>query len=188
MPATQFSWLQEEERLLELIAENAFHRTPLAKLPASFYYINPDNEIVHIFKTHIEFDSKTAIDWDVFYSVVKSASSWNDKQYVFEDAALHHISIDYGSIDVFNPAKSLHRILSNNPISLEPSLAVFHDLSELFVFMRESLPPRHKSILKSNGSAVKVAGGKTKKVRISEQSNTIFIIDRNHKRTRKALL
>lgn len=184
MSTTQLTWLQEEERLLDLITNNTFIRIPLASLAVSVYYIDRNNEIVDVFKTRIEVDgNKTTIEWDLVYTIIRAAAIWNGKTYAFDDAALHHISIDYHSIDVFSPECSLTRVLSHKPIKLDSTLAVFHDLSELFVFMREDVV-RPKSILKTD-MGVK-DGSKTKKVRINEEPPDVRIInDRRNRSTRR---
>lgn len=171
--SAQNTWLQEEETLLDLIANNTFHLIPLNQLNATFYYINLQNEIVHQINKQLDVrvnNAKSVVEWDALMSFVKSCSTWNDKKYAFEDAALHHITVDYGSVDIFKPAETITSILSNQSIKIDPALAIFHDLSELFVFMREISAPS-KSILKTGASK---SGSKTKKVRISEQAPIKF--------------
>lgn len=176
------NWLREEEKLLELISNNAFHLTPLNQIAVSFVYIDSKREVVHIEKTQIRFQvddgasrliesNKSILAWPNFQAHIHLYSKWNDKSYVFEEASLHHIPISYEIIDIFKPSKTLQPLPANQDCKIEPALAVFHDLSEIFVIMREAPLSVTKSILKTGGTV-----GKTKKVRIAENEKEVIHI------------
>jgi hypothetical protein len=195
--STSDSWLLEEERLLEFSSNNNFETIPLKQLCVCFIYINHKREIVRSVKKDISLRielNHSVLPWSSFQSEIelafKPADDVNQYQYAFEDAALHHISIGYESIDIFEPTKLLQPIVPNKDLKIDPTLLIFHDLSELFVFMREVvpiLPKRTQGVLSSASltessnsflcesgvhpkSILKTGGnGKTKKVRISEE-------------------
>ncbi len=102
-------------------------------------------------------------------------NKWLKKTYVFEDAAIYHIPNDHENIENVNANIVLTPVHFNKDVEkIHNALLVFHDLSEIFVIMREV---KKIGVLKSiirDGTNM----SKTKKVRITDDSPKEFVFSK----------
>ena len=185
-------WMEEEDFLLDW-AENAnFEKYPLSKIAITFIYVNIDQSIVGVAKTSIELEKRersAVLHRSDFFDKVRSANNpisilensrednannWLNKKYIFEDAAIYHVQNDHENIDNINKTQSWNSIHFHKDVEKIPiSLLVFQDLSEIFVIMREV---KKAGGLKSTMNDSRI--GKTKKVRISDDSPKEFVFSK----------
>jgi hypothetical protein len=152
------NWIQEEEKILEISTQPSFHPTSLQNIAVRVIYLNSQQEIQGSLKTELALADSSRISWSDL--VAGAESTWNSEKYEIGEVMLYHIVKDYDHLSAANPVK-LVPIVSWRETEILATLNLFHDLSEIFVFMRPILKP----ILKKdsvNGYA------KTKKVRIME--------------------
>jgi len=178
------NWIEEEDKLLTWAETPDFEKRPLSQIAATFIYVNNNNEEVGIIKTSIQLDHLSTLHKTALFDKVKKAAKpnenisglgptdWSEKTYFFDDAAIYSIPINHEQIDKFEPkttCKPLHFSKDPDVVKIECSLEVFHDLYEIFVIMREV----KKSILKTDSKS-----GKTKKVRISDDSPNKYVFSK----------
>ena len=204
---TKTNWIEEEDLLLDW-AENAnFEKYPLSKILLTFVYIDIGQSVVGVAKTYIELEKRersSILHRSEFFDKVREANNpklllnnhlngdgdggggeWSGKTYTFEDAAIHHIINDHESIDSINTNRTLTPIHFHKDVEKIPnSLMIFHDLSEIFVIMREV---KKTGGLKTGSKDM----SKTKKVRISDDSPKEFVFSKlnpvtGKRRTRKS--
>ena len=117
-----------------------------------------------------------------------SIPDWLEKSYIFDSAATYSIPVDHENIDNFNPKRELTPFeFLKDTAKISSSLKVFHDLYEFVIIMREDNAVK-KSIIKD-----KSLSGKTKKVRISDDSPKQYVFSKNNpvsgkRRTKKNYL
>lgn len=179
-------WIEEEDFLLDW-AENAnFEKYPLDKITMTFLYVDPEHSVVGVAKSSIELEKRersAILHRSDFFDKIRAAnnpisisdpgirSEWSEKTYAFEDAAIYHVPNDHETIDNINAKQLWTAIHFHKDVEKIPnSLLVFHDLSEIFVIMREV---KRKGVLK-DGSKM----GKTKKVRISDDSPKEYVFSK----------
>jgi hypothetical protein len=197
-------WIEEEERLLNWSENPIFEKQPLAQIAIRFIYVNEENSIVGSINTSIEleihdtssilgrsgfFDKVTRAKTPktIFQGSALSSHSWLDKTYKFEDVAIYSIPKTHEYIDELETTTTFIPLRFSNDIAKIPtSLLVFHDLYEIVVILKEhDKMPILKSVLKK-----KQGIGKTKKVRISDDSPTEFVysnakLNSNKRKTHK---
>jgi len=183
------NWIDEEEELLNWAENPIFEKQPLNYITLTFLYVNLEPTIVGVAKTSIEIDTRemsSELKKSVFFDKVNSAKhpkllfgdniseEWLEKKYIFKDASMFHLSLDHEHISDFRNNKMVDVVFQKDFIKIPNALSIFHNISEIFVIMREDVDPPNvkpglKSILK------KSITGKTKKVRISEDSPKEFV-------------
>jgi len=185
-----FDWIQEEELLLKLSESDSFDLEPLNKIVITFLYVDRTQDIVDVIDADIDILSesadksikKTVISWAELKRIIDEHKVIHGLRYLFNDAAYYHASISYDQLDSFHPSTTLTAIERDKDLKLSSTLPVFHDLSQIFVIMREatciSIGKSLKSILRSGAKI-----GKTKKVRISEASAEIISSSRKTRKT-----
>jgi hypothetical protein len=186
-----FDWIQEEELLLNLSESNSFDLAPLDKIVITFLYVDRTQDVVDVIDAEIDISSESAdksivkknvIKWDELKRIIDEHKVIHGLRYLFNDAAYYHASISYDQLDSFHPSTTLTAIERDKDLKLSSTLPVFHDLSQIFVIMREatciSIGKSLKSILRSGAKI-----GKTKKVRISEASAEIISSSRKTRKT-----
>jgi hypothetical protein len=180
------NWIREEELLLKYAESESFQLTPLDQITVTFIYVDRNQDAVDITDISINTtvtERKSILEWSKLKRLIDERSHWNGLRYLFCEASLYHVSVDYDNLDLFYPPSTLTKIDRDKDIKLPASLPIFHDISQLFVIMREVIPiplgQTLKSILKT-GSKI----GKTKKVRISD-TRPEFISAGGGRRTRK---
>ena len=196
-------WIEEEDRLLNWSENPIFEKLPLNKIAIQFIYVNTENNIVGAINNSIELeinDTSSILDRSGLFDKVTHAKTpkslfpkllvshpWLEKTYKFEDVAIYSIPKTHEYIDeVENTITFIPLRFSNDTAKIPSSLLVFHDLYEIVVILKElENVPILKSVLKK-----KQGIGKTKKVRISDDSPTKFIYSNaksysNKKKTHK---
>lgn len=191
-----FDWIREEEMLLKLSESNSFHLVPLQNIRIAILYVDRTQDVVDVVETSIDTSSNaplnatddgnniktTVIKWDELKRIIDDHLTRNGLRFIFNDAAYYHVSVGYDQLDLFVPTKKLIAVERDKDFKLPPSLPVFHDISQLFIVMREatyvSTGKSLKSILRT-GSKI----GKTKKVRISEAGAEIISSSRKTRKT-----
>lgn len=193
------NWIEEEEHILNWAENPNFEKHPLDHIAIKFIYISPEksnNKIEHItvgiLQTVLKLENKdyySLLNNSEFLKIINKATTpntlfdnetydkneWLEKTYIFDDAAMCSIPVEYEQMEKVNlkiPFIPLN--LSKDNIKINCSLNIFHDLYEVIVIMREIRPQIElKSILK-DGSKM----GKTKKVRISDDSPKEFVFSK----------
>ena len=197
------NWIEEEDNLLEWSENLNFIKQPLNYIAITFIYTS--NACVSgMLRTNISLDSinyhTSALNETTFFDKVNTAkipkplvpninikdNHWLEKVYDYEDAAIYNIINDADHVDHINtntpfvPIVFSHHYTSENTpsriLKISNSIAVFHDLYEIVVIMREVIQPiTLKSILR-DGSKI----GKTKKVHISDDSPKKYVYMKKH--------
>lgn len=179
METLDLSWLEEEQQLLN---PDNYIVKPLERLRISIIYLNTENTEVLREKTYL--DIIVSHSPEHTHSILDKTKllEWLDthkRHYSLLDIQLFHFPMTEDKVQAFTCAEIDHKFaqkyLKNVSISgeqtqwiLEPTVLLFHDLCELFVFYKELPPPpvatAPKSILKTNISSGNTT---TKKVRIT---------------------
>ena len=184
------NWIEEEEELLNWAENPIFEKQPLDHITLTFLYVNLEPTIVGVAKTFMKIERRemsSVLKKSEFFNKVNSAKhpkllfddkvsdEWLDKKYTFKDASMFHLSLDHENISDFRNNKMIDIAFQKDFIKIPNALTILHNISEIFVIMREEVdPPNEKIGLKSilkNKSII----GKTKKVRISEESPKQFV-------------
>jgi hypothetical protein len=196
-------WIEEEERLLNWSENPIFEKLPLNKIAIRFIYVNAENNIVGAINNSIDLeinDTSSILGRSGLFDKVTYAKTpksifpkllgshpWLEKTYKFEDVAIYSIAKTHEYIDeAENTTTFIPLRFSNDAAKIPSSLLVFHDLYEIIVILKEyENLPILKSVLKK-----KQGIGKTKKVRISDDSPTEFVysnakLHSNKRRTHK---
>ena len=178
METLDLSWLEEEEQFMN--PDNYVVR-PLERLRVSLIYLNTENTEVLREKTHL--DVIVSHSPEHTHSILEKniLLEWIDthkRHYSLLDIQLFHFPMTEDKVQAFTCSEIDGKFAQKywKPVSvsgeqtqwiLEPTVLLFHDLCELFVFYKELPPPpvapAPKSILKTNISA---GNATTKKVRI----------------------
>ena len=203
---TKTNWIEEEDFLLDWADNANFEKYPLNKILLTFVYVDVGQSVVGVAKAFVDLERRehsAILHRSDFFDKVREANNpklilqknpytselqdeWLEKTYTFEDAAIYHINNDHENIDNINPILKpihFHKDVEKIPISL----LVFQDLSEIFVIMREV---KKMGVLKSGMKDMSKIG-KTKKVRISDDSPKEYVFSKlnpvaGKRRTRKA--
>lgn len=181
-------WIEEEDRLINWAEAPLFVKLPLDNVEIRFIYVTATNDIIGSLKTAIDLEPlemSSLIYRSEFYDKVTIAKTpcsiftesnqshdWMQKTYTFEDAAMYLIPPVHDQLEFFDkkiPFVPFH--FSKDVVKIPNSFPIFHDIYEIIVIMREVKPI---SNLKS-GSRLCSKPGKTKKVRISDDSPKEFI-------------
>lgn len=179
-------WIEEEDLLLDWAENTNFEKYPLNKISMTFVYVDLEHSVVGVAKSFIELEKRersSILHRSDFFDKVRFAnnpsslldagirSEWSEKTYTFEDAAIYHVPNDHETIDNINTKQLWTDIHFHKDVEKIPnSLLVFQDLSEIFVIMREV---KRRGVLK-DGSKM----GKTKKVRISDDSPKEYVFSK----------
>jgi hypothetical protein len=198
--ADNLKWIDEEEMLLKYSENPIFEKQPLIAISITFIYVGLDEEVVGVLKTTLDLEPRHNIsvlhraDFSDKINAAKNPKSicsdfeWTDKSYIFDSAASYSIPVDHDNIDNFEPKREFTPFeFSKDTAKISSTLAVFQDLYELVIIMREENAVK-KSIIKTH-----FLSGKTKKVRISEDSPKQYVFSKTHpvsgkRRTKKHYL
>jgi len=175
-------WIREEEILLKFAESETFNTVPLEEVQVTLIFVDRTLDIVDAVDEQLPLRGipdthKSILEWAHLKQRIDSHLTHNGLRYLFTDLSQYHLSIGYDQLDVFNPSKQLTKLEKDKDIKFAETLPILHDISQIFVILREVIPTPTKNSLKSilkNGSKI----GKTKKVRISETSPEIFASSR----------
>ena len=177
-------WIQEEELLLKFAESETFNAVPLEEIQVTIIYVDRNQDIVDAIDQLLPLkmeSHKSVLEWAELKRHIDSHLKHNGMRYLFTDLSYYHLSFGYDQIDVFNPSNQITKLEKDKNIKIVETLPILHDISQIFVIMREVIPTPAKNSLKSilkNGSKI----GKTKKVRISENSPEVFASSRRSTR------
>lgn len=181
------NWIEEEDLLLDWSENTNFDKYPLNQILLTFIYVDQEHSVVGVAKTFIGIETRersSILHRSDFFDKVREANNpnfivpndadlngWSKKIYSFEDAAIYHIHNDHETIDNINSKHALNVLHFHKDVEKIPnSLLVFQDLSEIFVIMRE--------VKKIGGLRSGSKIGKTKKVRISDDSPKEYVFSK----------
>lgn len=187
------SWLEEEEKLLD---ESNYRTQPLSQIRVVFFYLDKTKkEVRHeTVLADLELSPQTnysKMGKDVLYSLIQSHKG----EYKLFDIQYFHLHLGEDNIQAFSTAQpdiqSSAKLLKGGSVLkdlvFEPSIALFHDLSEILVFFMEEDRPSAislKSILKQQSPHSPQKSIQTKKVRILMSSTPVSAsLKTNTKRT-----
>jgi hypothetical protein len=180
MDTLDLSWLEDEELLLN---PANYVVKPLERLRVSLIYLNTEN--TEVLRENTYLDIVISQSPEHIHSILDKTKllKWLDtykRHYSLLDIQLFHFPMTADKVQSFTFSeidnKFAQKYLKSVSVSgeqtqwiLDPTVLLFHDLSELFVFYKELPPPpvaspAPKSILKTNISSGNTT---TKKVRIS---------------------
>jgi hypothetical protein len=169
-------WIKEEELLLTFAENKTFIMNPLEEILVTIIYVDRNQDIIDTFdqllplKIHAH---KSILEWVNLKQHINSHLKHNDMRFVLNDISYYHLSINYEQLDLFKPSSQLIKLERDKDLKLVETLPVLHDISQIFVILREIIPISAKNSLKSilkNGAKI----GKTKRVRISENYPEVF--------------
>ena len=199
-------WIEEEENILNWAENPNFEKQPLTQITIKCIYVidfsttcaspeyfaNSESLGAGVLKTSIKLDPQqhsSILHKSAFFDKINEAKNpkmlfdndicdinkWLKKSYTFDNAAIYSISIDHEQINQFNPKLPFTPLIFSNDIAkINCSISVFHDLYEIIVIMREVKNTIGlKSIIKD---VTKM--GKTKKVRISDDSPKEYVFSK----------
>ena len=184
-------WIEEEENLLNWAENPKFEKQPLTQIAIKFIYVSSETLDVGILHTSIKLDpqeTKSILHKSIFFNKINEAKTpkmlfdkdicdknkWLEKSYIFDSAAIYSIPIDH-ELNHFTQNIPLTPLTFSKDIEkINYSLSVFHDLYEIIVIMRYVKNTIGlKSIIKDG---IKI--GKTKKVRISDDSPKEYVFSK----------
>jgi hypothetical protein len=189
------SWIDSEE------FQKNYEREPMKDLVCFFVYTDSQKSIEKIIKEHIEIHVDDdagvgTISKEKLLHFIQTKRHRTDgsigKKYKLLDLLGFHIPLEPGELEGFIKEDSIGRFLKPlpifEPVVIDPSIFIFHDLNSLFFFFKEVENPV-KSILKTreNGSLDRV----TKKVRLDtgeyleKKRKSMKRMMRSARRTRK---
>lgn len=138
------------------------HRERLDEIKLCFIYINVDNAIEKVdYQKESLTDSR--ITKERFLQLVQTKRHFSNKKYRLTDIQLFHVPVEYENLNAFIQEESVNFLKSIpfvNELCLEPALFIFHDITMLYIFLNEPIPPL-KSVLRNEDARI------TKKVRLN---------------------
>jgi len=179
-------WIKEEELLLKFAESGTFNVESLEEIQVTIIYVDRTHDIVDAVDGMLPLltnpaSRKSILEWTELKQYIDSRLKHNGLRYLFTDLSYYHLAISYDQLDVFNPSTQLIKLEKDKNIKIVETLPILHDISQIFVILREVIPAPSKNSLKSilkTGSKI----GKTKKVRISENSPEVFASSRRSTR------
>ena len=136
-------WLDDIEK--DNIDYAKFYKDDIYDMKVVFVYVDSDNAIYHVSSEHIEMETKNTISQKEIITIVNDKKKVNKKNYRVFKCYLYNLDID---------PDDLHKFISNKynedsyspffiPIDLafdvkiNPTIAQFHTLNTLYLFMKE---------------------------------------------------
>lgn len=183
------SWIQAEQSLLEGPTTQST-KTIMSEIAFRCIYIGPNQEIISQNRTICPLemhDTHSTLSNARLLKYIKDFNHFNGIRYKLGDLLLYHVNIDFEHIQAFVSCGTVGSFL---PISMfedaiiEPSLAIFHEINEIYMFYQDKSATSIDivSILKTELTKKHIH---TKKVRISEQTHPALPHKNKHKHTRK---
>lgn len=183
------SWIQEEQSLLEG-PNTQSTKTVMSEIAFRYIYIGANQEILSQNRTICPLemhDTYSTLSNARLLKYIKDFQRFNGIRYKLGDVLLYHINIDFEHIQAFVSCGTVGSFL---PISMfedvviEPSLAIFHEINEIYMFYQEKSVASIDlvSILKTELTKKNIH---TKKVRIAEETKPEVPQKKKHKHTRK---
>ena len=170
-----FSWIEEEERLINL-KENS-KRENLSTIELVSIYINQQNEIETVERETMEIPENKTISKTQLIEWRDQRIKYTPKtKYILKDILYYHVTIEPENIpDIKSDTKSFLHSISLEDINITPAIFIFHSLTTIF-FCFHDIPnlPEHlpKIIQKNQKKTVKISLPNTpitKKIRITRK-------------------
>jgi len=192
-----FSWIQNEERLL--LTNKLLVREPVPQLKMVYIYINEYDYIETFVKeTHELSPSSILSTDDMIYLIEHHKITTSTSKYKLCDVFLYHIKEDdiqsYGSCE--SSPVSFQSVPLTNPLFIPPCLPLFHPVTTLYFIYKEH-PYGHvvaKSILRkaetkgeSEGAETKGESEGAKKTTQKSKRVRITIPNNNKNKTKRSI-
>lgn len=142
-------WIQTFEKY------QTFYKDNVNYINGFFYYINQDNEIIHIHKRKIEIENST-LTQNFFVLLLQNLSKYSNKYYSllnilkfnpdYEINDIINNNIDYSNIQ-------LEEIHSINNIIWNDCIEFFNDLNQIHIFYKEK---QHQNLKKNHNNTRKI--------------------------------
>lgn len=182
------SWIQEEQDLLEGPTQSKKH--VMSNIAFRCIYIDSNQEIVSNTRSVCSLevcDTHSVLSNARLLKYIKDFQRLNGITYKLGEIFMYHINIDFENVQAFiscDSVGSFSTISMFEDLIIEPSLSIFHEINEIYMFYREKsvLSMDMTSIMKTELTKKSV---NTKKVRIVDNSNNLIISRKRSKQTRK---
>ena len=179
------SWIEEEQSLLEGPTQS--RKIVMPEITFHCIYIGPHQEIVSHVRNRCSLemrDTHSILTNARLLKYIKDFQRVDGIKYKLGDMLLYHVNIEFENIQAFVSCGSVGQF---QPISLfedvvvEPSLAIFHEINEIYMFYQEKslVSVDLVSILKNE---LTHKSSHTKRVRISDMDTPV---KKRNKGTRK---
>ena len=142
-------WIQTFEKY------QTFYKDSVSYINGFFYYINQNNEIIHIHKRKIELEDST-LTQNKFVFLLKKLSKYSNTYYSLLN--ILKFNPDYEINDIINNNINysniqIEEIHSINNIIWNDCIEFFNDLNQIHIFYREKL---HKNLKKDHNNTKKI--------------------------------
>jgi len=183
------SWIQEEQSLLEGPTTQST-KTLMSEIAFRYIYIGPNQEIVAHNRTICPLemcDTYSTLSNARLLKYIKQFQHYHGTRYKLGEVLLYHVNIDFENIQAFvsfGTAGAFSPISMFEDVVIEPSLAIFHEINEIYMFYQDKSVASIDlvSILKTELTKKNIH---TKKVRIAEEAKPAVPQKKKHKHTRK---
>lgn len=159
------SWIQEEQSLLEGPTQSK--KTNMSEIAIHCIYIGSNQDVVSHSRTICSLEmhnTHSKLSNACLLKYIKQFQVANGVTYKIGEMMLYHVNVDFENIQAFLSCGStgtFHPISMFEDVNVEPSLAIFHEVNEIYFMYQENLV----SILKTE---LTQKSNHTKKVRIVE--------------------
>ena len=165
------SWIQEEQTLLEGPTQSK--KINMSEIALHCIYVGSNQDIVShsLTKCSLEIrDTHSTLPNECLLKYIKQFQVANGITYKIGEMMLYHVNVDFENLQVFLSCGSIgtfHPISMFEDVKIEPSLAIFHEVNEIyFIYQEKSVGSVNLvSILKNE---LTQKSNHTKKVRIIE--------------------
>ena len=136
-------WLDDIEK--DNIDYAKFYKDDIYDIKVMFVYVDSNNAIYHVSSEHLEMETKNTISQKEIISIVNDKKKVNRKNYRVFKCYLYNLDIDTDDLHKFIANKYVEdsHSLFFRPVDLafdvkiNPTIAQFHTLNTLYLFMRE---------------------------------------------------
>jgi hypothetical protein len=136
-------WLDDIEK--DNIDYAKFYKDDIYDIKVMFVYVDSNNAIYHVSSEHLELETKNTILQKEIVSIVNDKKKMNKKNYRVFKCYLYNLDIDPDDLHKFIANKYVedNHSLFFRPVDLafdvkiNPTIAQFHTLNTLYLFMRE---------------------------------------------------
>jgi len=133
------SWIEDSERLLSI--EYDCRLEPMTTIRVLYIFINMDSEIAYIVKESESLENG-GISFNRVERMVQDKKHYLSKRYIVSDIMVYNIQTGPYIQSAINP-------MSCGPIreiALPPSVFIFHQLNQIFIFMQETKPKHTRRV------------------------------------------
>lgn len=133
-------WLDEVEK--NNIDYANFYKDDIYNIKVIFVYVDNNNTIYHVSSEHLELETKNTVSQKEIVTIVNDKKKINKKNYRIFNCYLYNIDIDPDDLhkliaNQYNQSSFFRSINLAYDIKINPTIAQFHTINTLYLFMRE---------------------------------------------------